>query len=438
MLALSSALAGTAEELRVWRDKKGNSVEAAFVKEENGIVTLKGKDGNSLQAKLEGLCDEDCEYVKDVTYVPQNIPVVYKREGAKIPYYVESGESKAATLRDTVILQVAEDRGAEKPVLQGDSTWKIESVDSVGNKIRSRNEKLAGELTTEGQFVFATYRVKNDSLTPMDVPAPVIYDRQGRKFSQVERGLTQYYIPEGALFTGPGAAPLQPGFQKLFCSFYEMPTNAVPAEAEVFPSVMRELGFRQLMRVGDQIHGKKIALSLGKEAPAANVQEDESAVTAYGKTPLFMRCQRLAQSADAAGYWNYDRSKKHVLTYGVEMRVLQEEPKKAQVKAFFIGTGPEDRDLVVDVKETEVTLEPGKITRAALQSEEVEEQSYIYLSAAGRERFSGTKLKGVIIQIRIDNELVSSWVSLNQWKKYADLPDVVKVMGELKKRERGF
>jgi len=436
-IGLLTVWIGRAAEMREWKDKKGNKVEAAFVKEEGGLVTLTGKDGKTLQAKMEGLCDEDCAYIREITYVPQEIPVVFKREKTGLRFS-ETGESKDATIRDTVILQIAEEKGVEKPDILGDSTWKIESVDPVGNKIRSRNEHLAGELTTEGQFVFVTYRVKNDSLTPIDVPPPVVCDQQGRKFSQTERGLAQHYIPEGALFTGPGAESLQPGFQKLFCSFYELPTNATPSAVEIFPSVIRQFGVRQLARAGDLIQGKKITLSLNGNAAEDDGQEPDAAVTAYGKTAIFMRCQRLGQSGDSTAYWTYDRSKKRALTYGVEMRVLGEQQKKIKVKAFFIGASTEDRDLVVDTKEVEVALDPGKITRATLQSDEIEEQAYAYYSVSGRTRVSGAKLKGVIIQARIENELVASWVSLNQWKKFADVPDVIKAMGELKKRERGF
>jgi len=433
---LSLALfASGAEEVREWHDKKGNAIEAAFVKEEGGVVTLTRKDGVTVQAKMDGLCEEDCVYIREVTYVPQEIPVVFKRDVIGIRFS-ESGTSKPATIRDTVVLQLAESGGAAKPAAQGDTTWKIESVDAVGNKILPRKENVADELTTDGKFVFVTYLVKNDSQTPVEVPTPVLHDKQGRKFSQAERGLSQYYIPEGALCAGPGSDPLQPGFKKLFCSFYELPTDAVPAAVEVFPSFMRQLGPRQLMRGVEQSPGKRVELNVFAAAAAA--QEAEPAAATYGKTSVFMRCTRVGQSGDSSNYWYYDRSKKRSLAYGVEMRILGNQPLKAKVKAFFIGAGTGDHDLVVDTKEVEVALLPGKIARATLQSEEIEEQSYYYYSSNGRERVSGAKLKGVIIQTWIDSELAGSWVSLNQWKKYADLPDVAKTMGELKKSDGSF
>lgn len=87
---------------------------------------------------------------------------------------------------------------------------------------------------------------------------------------------------------------------------------------------------------------------------------------------------------------------------------------------------------MVDKKEQTVTLDPGKITRVTLQSDEISERVYYYYTLRGRERISGAKLKGVIIQAWSDGTLLSSWASLNQWRKYADLPDVVKELGEMR------
>jgi len=434
LAVMLAVITGAEEEPREWKDKKGNAIEASFVKEEKGLVTLKRKDGVTVQAKLDALCEEDCAYVRDLTYVPQVIAVNFMRERSG-PRYVESGVSKPATVRDTVVIQIAEESGDAKPEFKGDASWKIESVDAVGKKILPLREGVKDELTTEGKFVFLTYRVKNDSLVPLDVPSPALYDQQGRKFSQAERGLAQNYIPAGALFAG--ADPLQPGFTKLFSAFYELPGDAVPAAVEVFPSTVRPFMFRQPMRGGEPVQGKKIAVAENAAAGASPNRADDPPAAADGKASLFMRCTRVGQSGDSTGVWYFDRSKKRALAYGIELRVLGEQQKKVKVKAFFIGEASGNRDLVVDTKDAEVTLDPGKISRVTLQSNEIEEQSY-YFSTASQERTRGAKLKGVIVQACVGNELVSSWVSLNQWKKFADLPDVVKVMGELKKDESGF
>jgi len=447
LFALWIVAPGSAAEMRRWQDKKGNSVEASFVKEEGGLVILLRPDGSTVQAKLENLCDADCAYVREVTYVPQEIVVVYQRDRFGMRYS-ESGASKPATARDTVIFRISEDpAGKEEP--KGDTTWTLGSVDAVGKTISPRDENLAGELTTDGKFVFVTYQVKNDALVPIEVPTPVLYDQLGRKFTQAERGQAEQYIPAGALPAGSGSEPLQPGFKKLFCSFFELPADADPDAVEAFPSVMRPLNTRQIMRGRESTQGKRIALRAGSGAPGATPPADAdaapgaaavpaSAAAPASKTSVFMRCTRVGQSGDTSSYWYYDRTKKRALTYGVEMRILGEQGKKAQVKVFFVGASTGDDDLVVDMKQTDVTLDPGKISRATVQSEDIDEQSTYVYSINGMQRIGGAKLKGAIIQVWIDGELASSWASLNQWRKFADLADVAKTMGELKKRTNTF
>jgi hypothetical protein len=421
--------------LRSWKSKAGGSViEAAFVKEEKGIVTLTRKDGVTIQAKLDALCDEDRAYVDEITYVPREVKVVFKRDRIGLGYG-EVGASGDATLRDTAVLQVDAAAGDAPPDIKGDTSWKVESVDALGKRIRPQREGVGDELSTDGKFVFLMYRVKNDSLAPVDVPSPVLHDRQGRVFTQAERGFAQHYIPEGALLAG--LATLQPGFAKLHCAFYELPKDAEPVAVEVFPSAAKALLLRQGRRSGEPLRGKKILLEAAAGADAPQ-QADEPGAVADEKTSLFMRCTRVGQSGDSTGQWYFDRGKKRSLTYGVEMRGLGDQAKKVTVKAFFVGEASGNRDLVLDKKESEVTLDPGKIVRLTLQSEEIAEQTYAYYYVGGRERVSGAKLKGVIIQAWAGSTMVSSWASLNQWRKFADSQDVAKDMGELKKSEDGF
>jgi len=427
---------GADHEMRTWTSRTGGSViEASLVKVEGGIVTLKRKDGITVQAKLDALCETDRAYVADVTYVPREIRVVFRRERMG-PGYVESGSSDEVTYRDSAVLMIDQAIGDAPTDLKGDTTWSIESVDALGNKILPRREGVGDALTTDGQFVFVTYRVRNDSNVPVEVPSPTLYDRQGRSFIQTERGFAQYYIPEGALFAGVDW--LQPGFTKLYCAFYELPEDAEPVAVEVFPSVVKTFMIRQVRRNGGKLRGKKIALASSMLRPAVASSAGDGAVTADAKPSLFMRCTRVGQSGDSSGQWYFDRAKKRSLTYGIEMRVLGTETRPVTVKAFYIGEASGNRDLVVDKKEQTVTLEPGKVVRVTVQSDEIEEQTYYYYSLRGRERLSGAKLKGVVIQAWAGGSLLSSWASLSQWRKYADLPDIVKELGEVKRAEEGL
>ena len=426
------------EDVREWKSKAGTTIEASFVKEERGVVSLKRKDGVTIQAKLDALSDDDREYVLDLTYVPQTVKAVFKRDRSGYNY-VETGTSAAVTARDTAMIMIDSAVLDAPPNVKGDASWTIESVDALGKSILPRREGMVEALTTEGKFVFLTYRVSNDSLAPIDIPSPMLHDQHGRTFTQTERGMAQHYLPEGTLFAGRDM--LQPGFTKLYCAFYELPPNAEPAIVEVFPSPVKPLMMRQLQINGIRPTGKKIMLGAkaAEQSPkpqqASPASETPTAAT-DDKIALFVRCSRLGQSGDSNNTWYYDRTRKRSLTYGIEMRVQGEQGVNVKVKAFFIGEATGSRDLVLDTKETEVSLEPGKIARTALQSEEIEEQtysSYYY----GNQRIRGAKLKGVIMQVWADSKLLHGWSSQNQWKKFAESADVPGEMGEAKKNTAG-
>ena len=440
LAALTVCAALAEEEMREWKSKAGSAIEASLVKEERGVVTLKRKDGTTIQAKLDALSDEDREYVLDLTYVPQTVKAVFRRDRSMYNY-VETGTSGNVTARDTAMIMVDSAVLDQPPNVKGDTSWTIESVDALGNRILPRREGMLEELKTDGKFVFLTYRVSNDSLAPIDIPSPMLHDQHGRTFTQTERGMAQHYLPEGTLFAGRDM--LQPGFTKLYCAFYELPPNAEPSIVEIFPSPVKPAMMRQLQVNGIRPTGKKIMLSASvaepqpKPPPASPANETQTAATADDKTPLFVRCSRLGQSGDSNNTWYYDRTRKRSLTYGIEMRPLGDQSMKVKVKAFFIGEATGSRDLVLDTKETEVSLEPGKITRTALQSEEIEEQtysSYYY----GNQRIRGAKLKGVVMQVWADSKLLHGWSSQNQWRKFAESADVPSEMGEAKKNASGY
>lgn len=428
-----ACVAGAENEVRTWKSKTGDSViEASFVREENGVVTLKRKDGVTVQAKLDALCRADHVYVAQITYVPREVKVVFKRERSGFAY-VESGSSDAAMYRDSAVMVIDHATGSAPTDIKGDTTWTIESVDALGKRILPNRDGVGGALTTDGKFVFVNHRVRNDSRMPLEISSPLLHDSQGRVFTQTERSLAQYYIPEGTLFAGVDW--LQPGFSKLYCAFYELPEDAEPEAVEVFPSVVKPHMILQARRGGTPLCGKKIILMpYVSSASAPQQSTSESAAVADTKPSLFMRCVRVGQSGDLSGQWYYDRNRRRSLTYGVELRGVGEEPRSIMLKAFFIGDASSRRDLILDKQEQTVMLEPGKIMRVALQSEEVAERTnYSYYSQRGHEWIIGAKLKGVIIQAWSGDVLLSSWTSWSPWRKYADLPDIAKELGELRK-----
>ncbi len=411
-----------AEELRTWTGSKGNRIEASFVKQDGASVLLKRKDGETVSAKLADLCEADRAYVQEITYVPRDVVVSFKKNVNGV-VGEEAGASPIASIRDTVTLRLVDDKDVNKAEAIGDSRWKIESVDALGNRIQPQKEGAAVELVTEGKFVFVTYTVENDSNLPMTVPSPVMIDKRGRKFLQAAKPTAKAYLSAHVLLADVDS--VQPGFKKTFCAFYEMPLDAEPAMMEVFPSKANRFAIQQFQMKGKQIvvDGSAPAAGASKPADAAGPAASDK------KASVFMKCVRVGQGGDTSGDWYYDRNKKRSLSYGVELRVMGDQQQPVTVKTFFIGTiSSNNKDAVVDKKEENVVLEPGKITRITLQSKDVEEFTNYYYSGS---RVGGAKLKGIMVQVWIGDDIVQSFVSVNQWKKFAEVPDVVKQMGEL-------
>jgi hypothetical protein len=245
------AFSGEAPECRVWKDRKGASVEGVFLKSEGEYVFLRRSDGQTVQAKLENLCEEDRAYVADLTYVPREVVAVFKKHILKDRFDEEVGQSEKATWRDTVVLRTVEGVPGAAPAPQADTRWKIESVDSLGNRLLPRLRSATNEWVIEGCFVFVTYTVKNESAEPATVTHPVLSDTQGRKFHQSERAGAAAFLPEGSGFADRDA--IRPGEAKLFCSIYEAAHDSVPASVEVYPSKTGPHFVRRAVTLGKQI-----------------------------------------------------------------------------------------------------------------------------------------------------------------------------------------
>ncbi len=230
---LAAACAGGAD-VRVWRDRKGNSVEGSFLRATEEYVYIKCADGQTVQAKLENLSQDDRDYVKDLTYVPREVVAVFKKHIYKDRYDEEVGVSPAANVRDTVVLRTVEGVPGAVPEPAADTRWKIESIDHLGSRLLPRDRSMTNEWVTEGCFIFVTYSVKNDTQRPLTVTHPLLSDTQGRKYAQGDRLFAEAFIPAGAAFAGRD--PLPPGETRLFCSIYEVAHDSVPARLEVYPS----------------------------------------------------------------------------------------------------------------------------------------------------------------------------------------------------------
>lgn len=62
-------------KMRVWTSRKGDTIEAEYVKMYGRKVVLKTAEGKTLHVPAAGLCDDDHEYLATVSAVPPRIQI---------------------------------------------------------------------------------------------------------------------------------------------------------------------------------------------------------------------------------------------------------------------------------------------------------------------------------------------------------------------------
>lgn len=399
--------------MRTWSSRSGVQIQAAFLKEERDVWFLKRADETVVQVKPEALSDEDQAYVFELTYEPKVLEVLFQRAPGSAMFR-EKGTPTELCFLDTVILRLDMAVDRQAPRMRNNSTWNIESLDHLGQLLRAREEGLEA-LRTEGSFVFLMYKVTNDGTAPMKVMAPHLVDTQERVFTQAQPTVAHHYVPSGVLMAEHDE--LQPGLSKLFCAFYELPPKTEVQGIQVFPS----LPHRALEGVAFRCEGKRINAKLSPKPSA------ESLTPRALRGMVFMSCVRVGRSGATSGI-----TATSTVSYAVDIRLLDEIARTIVVKGYFMGDGSKGaRDVILSKKEEQLNLNPGRLERIVLTSDESIAVAPRVSQAARRhgraassllETIDSTKVRGVIIQAWIGEQIVSSWASLPQHRKYADNP----------------
>ncbi len=459
VLACVAAGLACAKDSHTWTDVKGRQIKAAFVKREGSAVFLELEDGKTLAAKLDNLCQEDQEYVEELTHIPCDVVVKCKRNPTFGEVYEEVGQSAAATIRDAVTFCLIDDASGQAAEPAADSRWNVESVNVLGKTLLPQKEGAAKKLETKGKFVLIAYEVRNLSKTPVRrVPPPILFDKAGCPATQYERGDIDMraYIPEGVLLAGEDM--LRPGMPQTFWAYYEIPSDAEPASIEVFPlrTEVSEAG-------GAEIKGKRMFLGKASDKRGSAGRSPAGEPVPAGKSPAELKAagdaaaesganpadKRIVVALDArrtkqSGDTKSGSTKIRSHTYQVDARVMSaaERSLPAVIKVFFIGQTPERRNVVVDRQEREVVLDQTKNVSELFTSREVSEHRAFYYydySSNARKMISGAELNGVIVQVWVGGGRVKS-VSRGDpsVKKFEESQDVVKSMGELREDGSGL
>lgn len=78
LVLVSSLCFQAVAELRIWRDKKGNAIEAEFMTMSAGKVVLKSAEGKVLKIDPSGLCAQDQEWLKNS--IPPDLDISFSKK----------------------------------------------------------------------------------------------------------------------------------------------------------------------------------------------------------------------------------------------------------------------------------------------------------------------------------------------------------------------
>jgi hypothetical protein len=413
---------------------------------EDGTVTIKKPSGDLFKAKLDSLSSADVDYVTKVSFssappapgptttapatptpppAPVKTPVASEPPAKTVkvtlvldpnpaqPSLKEVGVSPRIKMSECVELSVTLERHGNNEITT-DSAWVIDSLDCVSGMLKATNDAFP-PLKTDGLFYFLSYTVENKGPGGAIVPAPVLQDSRNRKYYPlpvVEKNMDAY-IPAG--MSSPEKEYLRPEFKRHFCSVYELPKETTISKIEIFPiRITRIPLYSSLIRNG-KLSGKSV--DLGPEpAPTANASGTTTGKKpdpAADKAKVFMSCkQKTIKGTELTA-----RVQTRSLAYSIDLRLTKPQQKELDIKAYFIATDPEG-DGIVDVVDQQVSLQQGKSFSTAVESKSIKERS------TKSENTVFIKLKGVIIQLWADGEIIDTWTSNSQWDKLAKLPDL--------------
>lgn len=465
------------EPSRTWTSRQGLTLQGVMIGVEDGMVLIKQPNGDMFKAKLDALSQADVDYVKAVSFGasakpdegktgPQQLTVPDTTEkqpkavpnisdngipetsvaddlfgdpgttgkvvevrmavdpNPASPSVKEIGVSPSSKLNDQIALSITmADRPAESA--SHDSTWTLESLDSFSGTLKANT---AGKmpLQTDGIFCFLTYSVKNERNTPLQIPIAIITDSKNRRFyplSAIEND-ADAYIPVGLLYAEKSR--LQPGLKKRFCSIYELPKDCVVSHIEIFPICMTRHPLYSTLIKSGQLKGKIIEINPSPTDSSSDASTTENPVPSTEKVSVFMSCRFKTQKTTSTY-----RQKTRILSYSIDLRLNRPREKEMTIKAYFIA-GDKNGDGIINIVDQPVSLQQGKSFSTTVESKPISEGSGSLLTYS-----YGAKLKGVIIQLWADGNIITTWTSMPQWDKYAKMPDIQEKMRQIESKRPG-
>jgi hypothetical protein len=234
----------SAEDLRAWTSSTGDSVQAVFVKESAGTITLRTATSNTVKIARTKLSAQDNVYLDNILIKEKTVTVSLRPNRAVrgILVYTEETEENTSTKkfgdigsrslgmkgtkstleiqqRDTLFFKIKSDLDGK---WYDDSKWKVLVAKDLGKTIIGNEQNKDENRKTDGRFILVTFQLTNTGTNEKYIPTPLIWDEKGRNIKAMED--SRYFVPTETL--DPYLAKIGAGFSRNYCAIYEVPNDA--------------------------------------------------------------------------------------------------------------------------------------------------------------------------------------------------------------------
>ena len=222
-----------AAEQRSWTSKKGDKVQAVFIKESSGIVLLKKADNKTIKIKRSFLSDLDNSYIDTILNPPKE-NIIYLKPSISIYGWYEAFNPKTKKTNNSrelksLIVKSSKINSCDSItfklvnslVITEDCTWKIIRVTELPKTLIS-TKYTDTSVKTPGRFIKIYFSIKNNTNLEGFANIPEIKDSKDRTYNLITE--SRYYLNKDEIDIH--LLKVKPGFPVNAAGIYEIPSDS--------------------------------------------------------------------------------------------------------------------------------------------------------------------------------------------------------------------
>lgn len=146
------------------------------------------------------------------------------------------------------------------------------------------------------------------------------------------------------------------------------------------------------------------------------------------ENPLSLTCKQMQQKNQKDVQFRTDYGSSIICTtrktlYTAQLRWMGKKPQKVTIEHGTIMSVDKGAPIITRSGSKELELEPQKSTAIDLETDTTE-QTRTDLVAIEHRSVEGEKVKGLVVRVLIDGQIISAWTSDGSWKKRAWEPNL--------------